>query len=152
MELSVSLTSSSREALGIKLLQVSITATLDEPLDTMRISYGIIFLTPEVEANMNEQDKVTSFIQEHEMESPPTYRLLDVVSELGEVAKDAAESTDYGSSPEEVDIASDEVGDVLFSLLALAEAAEIDAGEAVEEAMDKYDERITDSGTPSSGN
>ncbi|ELZ43348.1 nucleotide pyrophosphohydrolase [Halorubrum coriense DSM 10284] len=101
---------------------------------------------------MNEQDKVASFVQEHEMESPPTYRLLDVVSELGEVAKDAAESTDYGSSPEEVNIASDEIGDVLFSLLALAEATEIDAGEALEEAMAKYDERIADSGTPSSGN
>jgi NTP pyrophosphatase (non-canonical NTP hydrolase) len=100
---------------------------------------------------MEEQDQVASFVQRHEMEAPPVYRLLDVVSELGEVAKDVAESTDYGDSPADLDIASDEVGDVLFSLLALAEAAEIDAGEALDEALSKYDERITDSGTASSG-
>jgi len=102
--------------------------------------------------DMDEQEKVASFVQQHEMEAPPAYRLLDVVSELGEVAKDAAESTDYGSSPSDLNIASDEIGDVLFSLLALAEATEIDAGEALDEAITKYDERITDSGTPSSGN
>lgn len=88
----------------------------------------------------------------HEIESPPTYRLLDAVSELGEVAKEAAESTNRGSSPGELDIASDEIGDVLFSLLALAEAAEIDAGEALDEATAKYDDRMADSGTASSGN
>jgi NTP pyrophosphatase (non-canonical NTP hydrolase) len=101
---------------------------------------------------MDEQQEVAEFVQQHEMEAPPAYRLLDVVSELGEVAKDAAESTDYGSAPADLTIASDEIGDVLFSLLALAEAAEINAGEALEEALAKYDERITDSGDASSGN
>jgi NTP pyrophosphatase (non-canonical NTP hydrolase) len=101
---------------------------------------------------MDEQQEVAEFVQQHEMEAPPAYRLLDVVSELGEVAKDAAESTDYGSTPADLTIASDEIGDVLFSLLALAEAAEINAGEALEEALAKYDERITDSGDASSGN
>jgi NTP pyrophosphatase (non-canonical NTP hydrolase) len=95
---------------------------------------------------MEQQDQVAS--QRHEMGVPTVYRLLDVVSELGEVAKDAAESTDYGDSPANLDITTDEIGDVLFSLLALAEAAEIDA---LEEALSKYDERITDSGTASSG-
>jgi len=101
---------------------------------------------------MDEQDEVASFIQEHEIESPPAYRLLDLVSELGEVSKDVAESTDYGDSPEELSIKSDEIGDVLFSLLALAEAIEINADEALDEALEKYEKRITDSGTASSGN
>lgn len=100
---------------------------------------------------MDEQKEVASFVQQHEMGAPPAYRLLDVVSELGEVAKDAAESTDYGSAPADLAISSDEIGDVLFSLLALAEAAGIDAGEALDEALAKYDDRITDSGTASSG-
>lgn len=101
---------------------------------------------------MDEQQKVVSFIQENDMESPAVYRLLDLVSELGEVAKDAAESTDYGESPSELDIHSDEVGDILFSLLALADAVEIDAGEALDEALAKYDERIAESDTASSNN
>lgn len=100
---------------------------------------------------MDEQQKVASFLRDNEMDAPPAYRLLDTVSELGEVAKDAAESTDYGDSPADIDINSDEVGDVLFSLLALAEAVEIDAGDALDEALAKYDERITESGTASSG-
>jgi NTP pyrophosphatase (non-canonical NTP hydrolase) len=101
---------------------------------------------------MDAQQEVASYVQQHDIEAPPAYRLLDVVSELGEVAKDAAESTDYGNTPADLNISSDEIGDVLFSLLALAEAAEIDAGEALDEALAKYDERITDSGTASSSN
>lgn len=101
---------------------------------------------------MDEQQKVAQFIQENEMEAPPAYRLLDLVSELGEVAKDAAESTDYGDCPNDLDINSDEIGDVLFSLLALADTVEIDAGNALDEALAKYDDRITESDTASSGN
>ncbi len=100
---------------------------------------------------MDEQQRVAAFIEEHEMEAPVAYRLLDLVSELGEVAKDANESTDYGSHPEDVEINSDEIGDALFALLALAEAANIDADDALEEAMNKYEDRIVDSGTASSG-
>lgn len=99
---------------------------------------------------MDEQRKVASFVQQNEMEAPPAYRLLDLVSEVGEVAKDAAESTDYGDSPTDLEISPDEVGDVLFSLLALTEALEIDAGDALDEALAKYDERITESGTAAS--
>jgi len=101
---------------------------------------------------MDEQQKVAQFIQEHEMESPAAYRLIDLVSELGEVAKDAAESTDYGDAPADLDIESDEIGDVLFSLLALAESVEIDASDALDEALAKYDERISVSDTAASGN
>lgn len=75
-----------------------------------------------------------------------------MVSELGEVAKDANESTSYGRSPEEFDISSDEIGDGLFSLLALADSVGIDADEALEEALDKYEERITDHDTAASNN
>lgn len=101
---------------------------------------------------MDEQQKVADFIEAHEMEAPPAYRVLDLISEMGEVAKDTAESTDYGDSPDNLQVKSDEIGDVLFSLLALAEALEIDAGEALAEAMAKYTDRITESGTASSGN
>lgn len=94
---------------------------------------------------MEEQQAVASFIQEHGMEAPPTYRLLDLVSELGELAKDAAESTGYGESPEELEINSDEIGDTLFALLALADELEIDTSDALDEALTKYENRIAES-------
>jgi NTP pyrophosphatase (non-canonical NTP hydrolase) len=101
---------------------------------------------------MDEQQKVAGFVQDNEIECPPAYRLLDLVSELGEVAKDAAESTDYGDSPADIDISSDEIGDLLFSLLALAESVDVDADAALDSALAKYDERIDRSGSASSGN
>jgi NTP pyrophosphatase (non-canonical NTP hydrolase) len=101
---------------------------------------------------MDEQQKVASFIEEHEMGTPPAYRLLDLVSELGEVAKDAAESADYGEAPAELDIKSDEIDDVLFSLLALADAVEVEADEALDEALAKYADRVAEADTASSGN
>lgn len=91
---------------------------------------------------MRAQSTVAEFVSEHDLEAPPAYRLLDLVSELGEVAKDAAESTDYGSSPEELAVASDEVGDALFALLALAESLDVDAGAALEESLAKYEARM----------
>jgi uncharacterized protein YabN with tetrapyrrole methylase and pyrophosphatase domain len=71
---------------------------------------------------------------------------------LGEVAKDAAESTDYDDSPADIDIESDEIGDVLSSLLAFADSVEIDASDALDEALAKYEKRMTTSDTASSGN
>lgn len=100
---------------------------------------------------MDEQQKVATFIHEHGMEAPSVYRLLDLLSELGEVAKDVAESTDYGESPERLKVHSDEIGDTLFALLALADELEINASEALDEALAKYGDRIAEKQTASSG-
>ena len=100
---------------------------------------------------MDEQHRVAEFIDSHDLDAPPEFRLLDLVSELGEVAKDAAESTDYGERPDEVAVASDEIGDALFALLALAESLDVDAGEALSKALVKYERRMEHEGDPSSG-
>lgn len=99
---------------------------------------------------MEEQEIVAAFVRDHDMEAPPAYRLLDVVSELGEVAKDAVTATEYGHRPGAVHIGEDELGDVLFAFLALAEAVNVDAGDALEAALAKYGARIADSGSASS--
>ncbi|NHN47801.1 nucleotide pyrophosphohydrolase [Halostella sp. JP-L12] len=100
---------------------------------------------------MDEQDRVTSFVAEHDLQAGPAYRILDLESEVGEIAKEAAESTDYGDAPENVDVASDEIGDALFALLALAESLDIDAGAALDEALAKYRDRLDETGTAASG-
>lgn len=105
----------------------------------------------EPSTDMDEQQAVASFIADHDMEAPPAYRLLDLVSELGEIAKDAAESTEYGAAPDALAVDSDEVGDTLFALLALADELDVDAGDALDESLAKYEDRIADTGDAASG-
>ncbi|TYL39439.1 nucleotide pyrophosphohydrolase [Natronococcus pandeyae] len=97
------------------------------------------------------QRQVAEFVETHGLETPPEFRLLDLVSEVGELAKDANESTDYGASPADLSIESDELGDALFALLAVADSLEIDADAALEEALEKYERRLDDGGSPGSG-
>ena len=90
---------------------------------------------------MDEQSRVASFIVENELEAPAAYRLLDAVSELGEVSKAVCTSTGYGSDPEEMKVPEDELGDALFALLALCAELDIDAGTALETSLSKYEDR-----------
>lgn len=97
-----------------------------------------------------QQQQVASFVERHGLHTSPEYRLLDLLSEVGELAKDANASTGYGSSPEDLTLSEDEVGDVLFALLALADGHGIDTDEALETAIEKYERRLIDAETPSS--
>ncbi len=99
----------------------------------------------------SDQEKVAEFIDKHDMEATAAFRLIDVFAEMGEIASEAAKSSDYGMNEEELDISEDEFGDALFSLLSLAEAADIDAEEALEGSLEKYRSRIDEKGDPGSG-
>ncbi len=99
---------------------------------------------------MEEQQKVADFIEERDMDGTVEFRILDLVSEVGEVAKDATKSAGYGTEPDNLSVKKDEIGDVLFSLLAVAESLGIDAGEALDVALDKYEKRINEKGDPGS--
>ena len=92
------------------------------------------------------QEEVEAFVEEHGLEGETEYRLLDLVSEVGEVAADATKSADYGERPEDLEVKRDEIGDVLFSLLTVANDLGIDAEKALEEALEKYRRRIEESG------
>lgn len=96
------------------------------------------------------QEKVAKFMKENDLGGTTPFRLLDLVSEIGEVASDATKSSDYGESPEELEVKKDEIGDVLFSILAFAEDLEIDAEEALESSLEKYRSRIEKGGDPGS--
>ena len=45
------------------------------------------------------QEKVRAFCDQYDMEAPAVHRLLDLISELGEVAKELLLSTEYGKKP-----------------------------------------------------
>lgn len=97
-----------------------------------------------------QQERVKKFLEQNNLETKPENRLLDLLSELGEVAKDMNESTDYGEKPEELSVKEDEIGDTLFALLALSENLNIDAEQALDKALKKYRNRMETSETPSS--
>ena len=99
---------------------------------------------------MNQQEKVADFIEKHDMDGTPEFRILDLVSEIGEVAKDATKSTGYGVEPEKISVKKDEIGDVVFSVFAVAESLDIDAKEALDIALEKYERRIDQKGDPGS--
>lgn len=100
---------------------------------------------------MDAQDRVAEFVATHDVDAPPVYRLLDLVSEVGELAKDANESTGYGDDPGAVTLSEDELGDALFALLALCDRSGTDAEDALETALEKYEDRLSESETPGSG-
>lgn len=98
----------------------------------------------------NSQEKVRNFLEKNELEGTTAFRILDLVSEVGEIASDATKTADYGLSESELEVKDDELGDALFSLLAVASDLDIDAEEALEKSLEKYRERIETSGSPGS--
>jgi NTP pyrophosphatase (non-canonical NTP hydrolase) len=95
---------------------------------------------------MSAQREVAAFLDDHDMRTAPAYRLLDLSAEVGEVAADAAKSSDYGENPEALTVTDGELGDALFSLLALADELGMDAGAALETSIEKYADRVEETG------
>ena len=96
------------------------------------------------------QQEVAQFFEKHDLEGDPAYRLIDLVSEIGEIASETAKTTSYGLEPEQLNISRDELGDAAFSLLALANSLEVELESCLEEAIEKYEGRIQSSGDPGS--
>ena len=95
----------------------------------------------------NWQTKAAEFSQNHNLHHPPSVYALDLVSELGEVAKEILLGTDYGKRPFQAthdlpghDL-SGEQGDALYSHCQHATAAGGDLDEAFIATLEKYEQR-----------
>jgi NTP pyrophosphatase (non-canonical NTP hydrolase) len=99
---------------------------------------------------MDAQDRVAAFVDEHDMDADPAYRVLDLAAEVGEIAADAAKSGEYGAAPEELTVSEDELGDAVFALLATADALDMDAEDALGTSLAKYERRLDESGSAGS--
>lgn len=89
------------------------------------------------------QSSVKQFCRQYGMEMKPEHALLDTLSELGEVAKEILKVSNYGKQPIAYsDAIKAELGDVLYSLITVANAFEINLEKALTEAMDKYKKRL----------
>lgn len=100
---------------------------------------------------MQEQETVARFLDEHDLRVAPAHRVLDLASEVGELAKDVNEASEYGSTPGDAAVTRGELGDALFCVLALADECEIDAGTALTSAIETYEDRLATRSTPGSG-
>ena len=101
---------------------------------------------------MNEvQKKVQSFCKKNNLSSSVEHRVLDVVSELGELSKEILKASNYGKSSyvanEKLKL---EVGDVLFSLITVANSLDVNLDAALEAVLKKYEKRIEKGSNPDS--
>ena len=98
------------------------------------------------------QKKVKLFCEKNELNSPIEHRVLDTMSELGEVAKEILKMSNYGKHPVKYNNnLKMELGDVLFSIITIANVFEIDLDEALNKVLEKYEKRMV-KGSPSSNN
>jgi NTP pyrophosphatase (non-canonical NTP hydrolase) len=89
------------------------------------------------------QERIKKFCEENDMESPAEHRVLDTMSELGEVAKEILKMSNYGRKPIEYrEEIKSELGDVLYSLITIANTFDIDLEEALLQVLGKYEKRI----------
>ncbi|MDS0221981.1 MazG-like family protein [Haloarcula sp. S1AR25-5A] len=100
---------------------------------------------------MKRQQQVADVLRHNDIDTPPAYRLLDVVAELGTIAGEVNETTGYGTDSTALSVQEDELGDALFALLALCEQLDVDADAALSAALAKYEGRSDRNGTPASG-
>jgi NTP pyrophosphatase (non-canonical NTP hydrolase) len=93
------------------------------------------------------QREVALFTQRHHLQYDIGTHTLDLVSEVGELAKEVLLATDYGRRPAQFRLElANEIGDALYSLLALAEVCGVDAEDALRVALDKYERRLAERG------
>lgn len=98
------------------------------------------------------QKKVKLFCEKNELNSPIEHRVLDTMSELGEVAKEILKMSNYGDRPIKYnDNLKMELGDLLYSIITIANVFDIDLDEALNEVIRKYEQRML-KGSPSSDN
>lgn len=95
----------------------------------------------------NWQQRAAIFAENHNGTHSPSVYALDLLSELGEVAKEILQATDYGQRPfAPTPHLTAELGDALYSLCLLASAADIDLETAFTQTLHKYEQRWQNKG------
>ena len=93
-----------------------------------------------------ELQPLKEFIAQHRLETQPAFSLLDIMSELGEVAKELLKATDYGRHPDTPDAARmrDEIDDLMFAVAYLSTLYDVDPEAAMWESVRKFERRLTE--------
>jgi NTP pyrophosphatase (non-canonical NTP hydrolase) len=97
------------------------------------------------------QRDVALFMRRHRLRHDVETQTMDLVSEVGELAKEVLLATDYGRrAPQFRSELANEIGDALYSLLALADVCGVDAAAALGAALEEYERRLAERGDASS--
>jgi NTP pyrophosphatase (non-canonical NTP hydrolase) len=89
------------------------------------------------------QERVKAFVESHGLQTDVAHRVLDLASELGEVAKEVLKGTNYGAATFKPGPNWDsELGDLMFALACIANSTGVDLENALEGALKKYSDRI----------
>lgn len=98
------------------------------------------------------QQKVKEFVEKYNLEHSVEISTLDLVTEIGEVAKEIIKSTNYGKEePKEREELKGELGDAFYSFIVLANKHNINLEEALDTVLRKYEARLKDKGSAGSG-
>jgi NTP pyrophosphatase (non-canonical NTP hydrolase) len=98
------------------------------------------------------QQRVADFVDAAGIRAGVEARTLDLVSEVGEIAKEVLKGSDYGDAPFDPPPGwADELADVFFALACLANATNVDLDKALDGAIAKYRDRLMKRGDPGSG-
>jgi len=89
------------------------------------------------------QKKVQVFCEKNSIIGSPESRLLDTISELGELAKEVLLASDYGKNTlknnEKLEL---EIGDLIFSIITLSNSLEVNIENALDRSLKKYNKRL----------
>ncbi|MEW9095594.1 MAG: MazG nucleotide pyrophosphohydrolase domain-containing protein [Clostridiaceae bacterium] len=98
------------------------------------------------------QKKINKFTEDKLINSRVDVRIIDLASEVGELSKEVLKGTDYGNK--QFNITKDwesELGDVLFSLICIANETSTNLEDCLNCVLDKYEKRFESKGDLSSG-
>ena len=89
------------------------------------------------------EDLVKNFNEKYSKPLSPNIRMLDITSEAGELAKEVIKSQDYGNSNfARTDNLEMELGDLLYSTISFALENNIEPKQALQKAINKYEQRF----------
>lgn len=98
------------------------------------------------------QFRVAEFVTKHNLDASVEIRLLDLLSELGEVSIEALKASQYGKRQGvQTEDWTAELGDVFFSLVCLANTTGVNLEETLEDTLTKFRLRLDSAGVAGSG-
>jgi len=100
----------------------------------------------------NLQEKINKFTKDKGLNSNVNVRIIDLASEIGELSKEVLKGTNYGNEQfRKTKEWESEIGDVLFSLICLANETDTSLEECLGYVLVKYERRFDNTGYLGSG-
>jgi NTP pyrophosphatase (non-canonical NTP hydrolase) len=99
-----------------------------------------------------DQYLIRKFTEDKNISSSVGVRVIDLTSEVGELSKEVLKGTNYGNKEfEKTEEWDNEIGDVLFSLICVANQTETNLENCLKYVLDKYEKRFSNKGDLGSG-